>query len=180
MTVGSVALWSATSVCFHPRFFRILPLSLLALTVALSIVNLGYGFDRTLTKLKDIRFVSTWLAPPIGEATRVQNRFTQSMLGRLRIPLPVSFLQGIDVQKSDFECGFRSYFGGTWKKGGWYYYYFVGFLVEEPIGFQLMLYERSPRTVQLETVDASEHSGVIADSRAATAYLWACVIADGI
>ncbi|MEI6540165.1 MAG: hypothetical protein WCO86_11670, partial [Planctomycetota bacterium] len=42
--------------------------------------------------------------------------------------------------KRDFERGFRSYLMGEWKHGGWWYYYLIGFLVKEPIGFQLMLY----------------------------------------
>ena len=46
----------------------------------------------------------------------------------------------MDLQKRDFERGYPSYLMGEWKHGGWWYYYLVGFLVKEPIGFQLMLY----------------------------------------
>ena len=47
---------------------------------------------------------------------------------------------GVDTQKRDFEGEYRSYLLGEWKQGGWWHYYLVGFLVKEPIGFQLMLY----------------------------------------
>jgi hypothetical protein len=49
-------------------------------------------------------------------------------------------MEGLDVQRCDFESGFRSYLMGTWKHGGWWYYYIVGFLVKEPIGFQVLLF----------------------------------------
>ena len=38
------------------------------------------------------------------------NRFADTVLGRLWVPLPTSFLQGIDLQRYDFEQGLPSYF----------------------------------------------------------------------
>jgi hypothetical protein len=101
------------------------------------IVNSGYGFDGTGTRLGDFRFHSKALR---GSASSPANIFTNSLVESLPVPLPRNFVLGLDTQKRDFDDGYRSYLMGEWKHGGWYHYYLVGFLVKEPIGFQLMLY----------------------------------------
>ena len=104
-------------------------------------INLVYGFDRSFTRLGDIHFSSSGLntTNPDADLGRT-NRFHGTWMARIPCPLPQTFIEGIDVQRSDFERGYRSYLMGQWKHGGWWYYYLVGFLVKEPIGFQLMLY----------------------------------------
>ena len=105
--------------------------------ITMVLVNLGFGFDGTGTPLGSIPLVSAdWR----GDSGTRGNRFTDTLVGSIPIPLPTCFVLGIDAQISDFERGFRSYLMGEWKHGGWWYYYIVGFLVKEPIGFQLMLY----------------------------------------
>lgn len=104
-------------------------------------INGAYGFERTLTPLEKIPFSSQALSHnEIPGVTWERNRFIDTSLGRLPIPLPASFIEGLDVQRKDFDAKYRSYLMGEWKFGGWWYYYLIGFLVKEPIGFQLMLY----------------------------------------
>jgi hypothetical protein len=108
------------------------------LGLALYILNLGYGFNGTFTKLRDFTFVShalTGLKP--GEPG---NRFADAWLGSLPVPVPKQYVRGIDVQKKDFEdYGQPSYLRGEWKDGGWWYYYLYGLAVKTPHGSQAML-----------------------------------------
>ena len=106
----------------------------------LLLANCLYGFTGSFRRFGDVRFVSDTLSIPVKLSTQRRNRFEETMLGAVRLPFSEKILQGVDIQKRDFEQGFRSYLMGEWKKGGWWYYYLVGFLVKEPIGFQLMLY----------------------------------------
>ena len=101
--------------------------------LALYVLNLGYGFERSFEQLQDLRFVSRSLS---GEAELPRdgaNRFANSPLGSIRLPIPANYLLGIDVQKRDFENGFRSYLRGEWKHGGWWYYYLYAWIIKEPL-----------------------------------------------
>ncbi len=102
------------------------------LTVALSILNLGYLFDGSFRLLKEYTFMSESLC---GNGT---NRFAESIIGYTPIPLPSEFVQGIDTQKHDFEKEMESYLFSTYRKGGWWYYYFVILALKEPLGTLLL------------------------------------------
>lgn len=105
--------------------------------LALYVVNVAYGFDETGTSVGDIKFVSDELhGPPHGLR---QNRFSDSVLSEIPVPLPLCYVQGIDIQKWDFDRGMRSYLMGEWKHGGWWHYYSIGFLVKEPLPFLMLL-----------------------------------------
>lgn len=72
----------------------------------------------------------------LGEPAR-GNRFRSTTLGRLRLPLPARYVEGIDVQRRDFEAGlyrreWASYLGGQWRQGGWWYFYLLGLLLKTP------------------------------------------------
>ena len=102
-------------------------------TLALFVLNLGYGFEHPFERLGDFKFISRSLTgqpqPPMEGA----NRFSGTSLGRLPLPVPANYALGIDVQKRDFEVGFRSYLRGEWKHGGWWYYYLYAWLIKEPL-----------------------------------------------
>jgi hypothetical protein len=66
------------------------------------------------------------------------NRFAGTWLGELPVPVPANYLQGIDVQKSDFESHFNSYLCGTWAKHGWWYYYLFALTIKVPLGVWLL------------------------------------------
>ena len=106
-------------------------------TTAILVINVGYSFEGSFTPLKDYPFVSRTLR---GAESPVDtdNRFKDSMLGHVPVPVPRNYLLGIDQQKLDFERGFQSYLRGQWKHGGWWYYYAYGFLVKEPLGFLVL------------------------------------------
>lgn len=108
------------------------------LTIGIYTLNLGYGFEGTMTSLGDYNFGSRTLSG-CDDYSLEGNRFSGSSLGNVPIPLPRNFVRGIDLQKSEFECGKWSYLRGHQKKGGWWYYYFYAFLVKTPVGFMLVL-----------------------------------------
>ena len=123
---------------------------LLASVVALFMVNSLYGFDRSLQRLADYNFHSAefrgGVVEPVPEDGvrswhQAGNRFRNSWLGALPVPLPACYLEGIDLQRRDFEPGqmSMSYLAGRWQRGGWWYYYIVGLAVKEPSGFLILL-----------------------------------------
>lgn len=113
-----------------PAPFRQLVVVLLT---AIYLLNLGFGFEGSFTRLREYKFVSKTLSgqdhPPAGA-----NRFADTWVGFLPLPLPENYVRGLDVQKCDFERGKWSYLCGEQRKGGWWYYYLFAFLVKSPIG----------------------------------------------
>lgn len=109
---------------------------MLLLLIALYVLNLGYGFEGTCRSLGDFEFVSRTLAgahqPEDGADSG--NRFAESVLANLPVPLPANCVLGVDLQKRDFEKGNWSYLNGQWKLGGWWYYYLYALLLKEPLG----------------------------------------------
>ena len=97
------------------------------------IINLGYCFDGTMTMLKKYEFSSSTLS---GQAAgELGNRFADSIMGVLPVPFPRPYVEGIDLQKKDFEDYPKpSYLNGEWRRGGWWYYYCYGFLIKTPCG----------------------------------------------
>jgi hypothetical protein len=111
----------------------------LILLAAVYLLNAGYDFDGSMTRLGDYRFVSESLGGPTENRLRpAGNRFADSWLGKLPIPVPRDYLLGIDVQKSDFESHFNSYLRGEWRKEGWWYYYLYALTIKVPLGVWLL------------------------------------------
>ena len=110
------------------------------LLFAVYLINAGYGFEGSFTPLKDFVFVSGTLA---GKDSTLYhqpggNRFKDSWLGSLPIPVPYNYLRGIDLQKVDFERGMPSYLNGEWSKRGWWYYYIVAATLKVPLATWLL------------------------------------------
>lgn len=110
------------------------------LALSLLVINIGFAFEGTMTRLGDYRFVSATLTGtssqdrPRGE--RTGNRFSDSWPGRLPVPLPSNYVLGIDRQKYDFDSSnYMSYLRGEWRDRGWWYYYLYGLAIKEPVGF---------------------------------------------
>ena len=118
----------------------------IAIISCIFVINAVYGFTDSPVYLRDCPFQSKSLrgfgnADISREHVAAEAGVVSTFIAEnLPIPLPRNMLEGIDIQRGDFERGFRSYLMGEWKHGGWWYYYLIGFLVKEPIGFQLMLY----------------------------------------
>ncbi len=104
-----------------------------SLFLAVYFINLGYGFEGSFRKLGSYQFQSRLLT----KVDYKTNRFADSWLGSLPVPLPSSYVLGFDIQKSDFENseGTRtSYFRGKWYDHGWWWYYLFVVAVKTPLG----------------------------------------------
>ncbi len=107
------------------------------LALAIYLVNLGYGFEGSFTRLGDFKFISRFLTDqPAGRpvSERLGNRFTGSWLGYVPVPFPANYVQGIDVQRHDFDNKMWSYLRGEWRLGGWWYYYLYALAIKVPLG----------------------------------------------
>ncbi|MFG0262860.1 MAG: hypothetical protein ACF788_10765, partial [Novipirellula sp. JB048] len=103
------------------------------LLIAVLVINVGYGFAGSFQRLGDYQFVSETLRGSGDEGTN--NRFAESWLGAVPVPVPAEYVLGIDRQKLDFEGGFDSYLRGQWRDHGWWYYYLYGLAVKTPSGY---------------------------------------------
>jgi len=100
---------------------------------AVFVLNAGYGFENVGQPLGKIVFISNMFGAQKAHPSST-NRFSDTWLGQILIPLPQNYLQGIDMQRRDFELGLRSYLRGEWRTEGWWYYYLYGLSIKTPIG----------------------------------------------
>lgn len=112
--------------------------------VAIGVVNLGYGFRGTGKELKRFEFRSSYFSDydNFGERPIAPgNRFKNQLLSQLPVPVPESYLLGLDYIRWEFEKSLPSYLFGQWKKdGGWWYFYLVAFILKEPLIIQLLVF----------------------------------------
>jgi 4-amino-4-deoxy-L-arabinose transferase-like glycosyltransferase len=101
------------------------------LLLAVYVINAGYAFEGTFTRLGDYQFVSRRLR---GDAALVGNRFAASWIGNLPVPLPKNYVSGIDVQKHSLDRPKDSFLRGEIRYHGWWYYYLYGLAVKVPLG----------------------------------------------
>ena len=114
----------------------------IAFAVAFYTMNLGYGFERSLTPLGEFEFISrslTGVDAKSGTKDWTGNRFSDSWLAGIPVPLPANYVLGIDHVKWEFERGYASYLRGEWRHGGWWYYYLYAMLVKLPVGTLLLV-----------------------------------------
>lgn len=141
------AMWLLARVTTRPSlsraaWLRELSSLSLSLLIALLVLNAGYLFQGTFSRLGSHQFTSHALSGIDSEWTdsETANRFSGSWLGGMRVPLPSAMIRGIDQQKQDFEkfqparIGGRSYDGGVW------YFHLYAALVKWPLGFWLLLW----------------------------------------
>ena len=110
------------------------------LATGLFVLNLGYSFGGTFTRLGDFTFVSRTLADKnsVVDGGRGGNRFAENWLRYVPVPLPRDYVEGVDLQKLDFERGLPSYLFGQWSQHGWWYYYIVCAVLKVPLGIWLL------------------------------------------
>lgn len=112
---------------------------LLWFALSLVVVNSCYLFKGSFKPLGSFQFKSQLFS---GKKTgELGNRFQNSWLGVAPVPLPADYLEGIDVQRVDFETGLNgtSYLNGRWSARGWFRYYFYALLIKTPLGFLALL-----------------------------------------
>jgi hypothetical protein len=108
-----------------------------SLALAVSVLNATYGFDGTGKSLGDYEFVSHALSGRIVSEAATDwtgNRFAGTWLGAVPVPLPEDFVQGVDLQKWDFDRSRWSYLRGQWREEGWWYYYLYAAAIKIPLG----------------------------------------------
>ena len=110
-----------------------------AFFLSIVIINLGYGFEESFRPIGEYQFQSRLFSgaqsdPERGKPLVIGNRFADSWLASISVPLPANFVQGIDAQRLDFERGLPSYLHGEWAKHGWWYYYFYALAIKLPLG----------------------------------------------
>jgi hypothetical protein len=110
--------------------------------VSLFVINAGYLFEGSFKRLDNYRFQTMALTGasalddvPAGS----RNRFSETCLGWLPVPLPENYVQGIDAQRLDFERGMKSYLGGEWRNRGWWYYYLYAWAIKVPLGTWMLV-----------------------------------------
>ena len=110
-------IWCLWTIPIHlskaqTRSSPLLPLRQLAamLLLGLYVLNMGYLFDGTFRPLGKYVFISQLLrGQEVAESQQSSegNRFAETWLGAIPVPLPADFVQGIDTQRLDFEAGCR-------------------------------------------------------------------------
>lgn len=132
-----------------------------ALVIAMFLTNGMYGFRGAMRPLGGFAFVSSTLSGnPIIERTTSDcigcedgkvyslepgNKFVDSLVGSMPVPIPANYLQGIDIQLRDFERGtydpiWKSYLLGEWQQGGWWYYYVVALFLKVPLAIWVAVF----------------------------------------
>ncbi|MDR0336602.1 MAG: glycosyltransferase family 39 protein [Planctomycetaceae bacterium] len=118
-------------------WFQQLKQIIIIFATSLLIINMGYLFEDTGKQLGSFKFQTTLFTGyknikdiPINGA----NRFENTLLGKIPVPLPTNFVQGIDTQRLDFEHGLPSYLRGEWSDHGCRYYYLYALLIKTPLG----------------------------------------------
>jgi hypothetical protein len=122
----------------RPRFRHLI----IAGAAAWLVFCAGYGFAKFGRPLGDFRFVSRALSDQPAEPGKMPepgNRFHETALARVPVPLPADVLVGIDRQKYDFEVGLHSYLNGEWRRRGWWYYYLYAMAIKLPIPTLLLM-----------------------------------------
>lgn len=122
--------------------------------ISVIVINLGYRFEGTCTRLKEFTFLSKLLTRPRQPADGPpmvprehpwysilmarQNRFVGTWLANLPVPLPRHFVEGFDEQKLESEgidgSGYPVYLCGELRRTGWWWYYVFALLVKVPLG----------------------------------------------
>ncbi len=107
-----------------------------AFAISVYVINLGYGFEGSFRRLGDYDFFSRALG-----SKEARNRFQGTILEHTPVPLPAAFLEGIDLQRRDFENShgtMKTYFRGQWYDHGWWWFYLYVISMKVPIGIWIL------------------------------------------
>lgn len=183
MALGAAELAKTTLVVFYPimlamwllyrppkrvltntgQWLREAVMFLVVILVSTYILNAGFGFAGTCTPLGSYRFVSKALSGTCENQRAGQlggNRFRNTWLENVPVPLPKHYLLGIDLQRRDFETDSQcSYLRGEFSPNGWWYYYLYGLAIKVPIGTWVLLGLAATRRFWLEASFARGRQG---------------------
>ncbi|MBX3444581.1 MAG: glycosyltransferase family 39 protein [Planctomyces sp.] len=110
------------------------------LAMGLLVVNVGYAFNGTGTRLGDFEFVSRRLAGPRSDwdSPRSGNVYQATPLAIIPVLLPKDYVLGLDIVKADIEGGRQVFLGGEFRSDGWWHYYLYAAVVKIPLGTWLV------------------------------------------
>jgi 4-amino-4-deoxy-L-arabinose transferase-like glycosyltransferase len=135
--------WSDRISLTRRDWLRELAMLSVRFLVALYILNVGYAFEGTGTRLDEFKFVSATLGAEEGKQKAPAeggNRFADTWLAGVPVPLPTNYVLGIDLQKRDFESyGQPSYLRGKFSPRGWWYYYLYALAIKVPLGTWILV-----------------------------------------
>ena len=115
-----------------PHLKREAPMVLVILGVSLVVLNMGYGFEGSAQRVDAYKFQSQLFGGPADEhGNSTGSPLTRLGLGKMPVPLPANYVQGIDTQRLDFERTNRSYLNGRWRVGGWPHFYLVALAIKD-------------------------------------------------
>jgi hypothetical protein len=100
--------------------------------VTLYVLNTGYAFEGSLTPLGEYEFCSETLGGEGSNRHVHGNRFAESWLAAVPVPLPRNYVLGIDYLKMEVEQKRWSFLLGEWKHGSWPHYYLMTTLIKTP------------------------------------------------
>jgi hypothetical protein len=111
------------------------------LVIAIYVLDAGYGFEDVGEKLGDFRFASRILgsATQSGALELGSNRFADTLLSAMPIPLPANYVRGVDTQLHELEKRHDSYWGGSFHREGSWYFYIYAFALKTPLGMFVLL-----------------------------------------
>lgn len=109
-----------------------------AMLLSLVVVNAGYGFSGSFTAIGDYEFKSQMLAGERAVGVPTDNRFRNTALHSIPVPIPREMLQGMDYVAWEFDDGKPSYMHGQWFDRGRWYFYLYAMLVKIPSGYWLL------------------------------------------
>ena len=137
-------------------------------------ICIGYLFEGVFDELESYIFIDrsfrdlfciTKYGGP-DENPVISNRFEGSILGKIPVPLPRDYVEGIDLQKHDIDSGeYLSYLGGKFSSSGWWYYYLYAFSVKVPIGTMVLLVLACSRVAWLKSILNQKSSSPMVGSR---------------
>lgn len=102
--------------------------------LALLVLNAGYLFEDTLVPLGEFKFCSVALGGEGCSAQNVGNRFSETLLAHVPVPVPKDYLLGMDYLRYEVESKRWSFLHGVWKLGSWRGYYLWTTLYKTPEG----------------------------------------------
>lgn len=135
---GWLVYWAAYRIFEkRPGALRELLQFVTGCVVALIVVNSVYLWDRVGKPLGELEFRSRFLTGTRTISSPSEppgNRFRGTLFGTLPVPIAADYLEGMDLQRVDFEGGYSTWFLGEKRKGPVHEFYPTTLILKTPVG----------------------------------------------
>ena len=98
------------------------------ITASVATLNLGYGFEGFYQPFDEHDYHSS-----LFKRTLSRMPYCSIDPQAIRLPFPKQFMEGLDLQRHEFENKKLSYLCGQWKMGGWWDYYLLSAIWKLPL-----------------------------------------------